>query len=338
MARFSLQVPKLDARDRKLALSYAVDWVIAIALAVIFFAVEKVPGYKRDFSLQDKTIQYPYAEVERVPNWALAVICFASPAVLLPIINLLTVRSKWDFHISWLGLVVSLSLTAVVSEVTKITVGRPRPDMISRCVPQPGSTDPPFGLSTSDICTADRNTYEFNDGWRSFPSGHSSLSFAGLGFLSFYLAGKLRLFDRQAYTFKVWLVITPLIGATLVAVSRTMDYRHHWQDVLSGSILGIVLSYLTYRQYYPPLHSADCHQPYPPRVRFDEPILPTHRDVDDRSSLEMYGHTENGFSHSPYHDTSDEEERTALTSQSRNTQSGVDLGTKDALSQSRPSI
>ncbi|KAI0818770.1 phosphatidic acid phosphatase type 2/haloperoxidase [Irpex lacteus] len=189
-----------------------------------------------------------------------------------------------------------------------------------------------------DICTADRDTYKFNDGWRSFPSGHSSLSFAGLGFLSFYLAGKLHLFDRQAYTFKVWLSITPLIGATLVAVSRTMDYRHHWQDVLTGSILGLVLSYLAYRQYYPPLHSHDCHQPYPPRVRFDEPILPIHRDGDDRSSVEMYGHTDNGYSNSPYHDTSDEEERVALTaSRSGPGQGAVDLGTKAALVESRTS-
>ena len=118
------------------------------------------------------------------------------------------------------------------------------------------------------------------------------------------------------------------------------ELTDHWHDVLTGSILGIVLSYLTYRQYYPPLHSSDCHQPYPPRVRFDDPIIPIHREVDPdgRSSLEMYGHIESSYGHSPYHDTSDEEERAALTaSRSINTQNGVDLGTKDALSESHPS-
>lgn len=30
----------------------------------------------------------------------------------------------------------------------------------------------------------------------------------------------------------------PSIGALLVAISRTEDYRHHWQDVFIGSLLG----------------------------------------------------------------------------------------------------
>ena len=51
------------------------------------------------------------------------------------------------------------------------------------------------------------------------------MSFAGLGFLSFYLAGKLHLFDKKGHTAKAWLSFTPLAGAALVAISRTMDYR-----------------------------------------------------------------------------------------------------------------
>lgn len=60
-----------------------------------------------------------------------------------------------------------------------------------------------------------------------------SVSFAGLGFLSFYLAGKLHLFDKKGHTGKAWLSLTPLAGATLVAISRTMDYRRMSLDPLS---------------------------------------------------------------------------------------------------------
>lgn len=66
---------------------------------------------------------------------------------------------------------------------------------------------------------------------------------------------------------KAWIALVPLSGAALVAISRTMDYRHHWQDVLTGSLLGLVTAYFSYRQYYPPLNSPISHLPYPPRYR-----------------------------------------------------------------------
>lgn len=59
---------------------------------------------------------------------------------------------------------------------------------------------------------------------RSCPSGHSSSSFSGLGYLSFYLAGKLHLFDRRHYSGPLWIAMTPLLGAALIAVSRTSTF------------------------------------------------------------------------------------------------------------------
>jgi len=170
-------------------------------------------------------------------------------------------------------------------------------------MPVPGSVDPIHGLSTSAICT---QTDEFimRDGFRSFPSGHSSLSFAGLGFLSLYLAGKLHLFDRRGHTGKAWLSLTPLAGAALVAISRSMDYRHHWHDILVGSVLGLTLAYFSYRQYFPSLSSEVSHRPYSPRTKRDDKedsgLLPTHsrhpsevgqgyRDSIDHSSVELDG-------------------------------------------------
>lgn len=133
--------------------------------------------------------------------------------------------------------VLSLSLAGSLTQVIKITVGRPRPgttqrfrvvscpwaidilclDLISRCNPDSGVVDPTFGLSTVAIChQSDRHI--INDGFKSFPSGHSSsahtlnirknvtvlksspASFAGLTFLSLYIAGKLHLFDTRGYT------------------------------------------------------------------------------------------------------------------------------------------
>lgn len=58
----------------------------------------------------------------------------------------------------------------------------------------------------------------------------------------------------------------PIIGAMLVAISRTRDYRHHWQDVTVGAILGTLCAYFAYRQYYPGLSHASCHDPFLTRI------------------------------------------------------------------------
>ncbi|KDQ07946.1 hypothetical protein BOTBODRAFT_38383 [Botryobasidium botryosum FD-172 SS1] len=258
----------IDNRHRlRLLLSYAPDWILCILLGGLFYLLNKIHGFWRNFSLTDTTIQFPFAVKERVPDTHLYLIAFVAPLVLMPIVNLLLVRSWWDWHISWLGLVLSETLTGSITQVVKVTVGRPRPDLIDRCQPAPGSQNAPvWGLVTSAVCTQD-NLTKLKDGFRSFPSGHSSMSFAGLGFLSFYLAGKLHLFDQRGHTAKSWIAVAPLMGAALVAISRTMDYRHHWQDVLVGSLLGITVAFFAYRQYYPALSSPHSHHPFSPRIQ-----------------------------------------------------------------------
>ncbi|KAF8626207.1 hypothetical protein AX15_004897 [Amanita polypyramis BW_CC] len=274
--------PMSKERRKKVLWSYGLDWILTIALAAIFFSLDKVDGFRRDFSLQDTSLRHPYAVHERVSNVALYIICFIAPLVLQIIISFLTVRSWWDIHNATLGLILSLATTGSITQFVKLTVGRPRPDIIDRCQPPASAADPIFGLSTWKICTQTDN-YLLKDGFRSFFSGHSSLSFAGLGFLSFYLAGKLHLFDKRGHAGKTWLALSPFSGAALVAISRTMDYRHHWQDVLIGAIVGTVLAYFCYRQYYPSLASPAAHHPYGPRIKEErEGILPTHVEPDAR--------------------------------------------------------
>lgn len=83
-------------------------------------------------------------------------------------------------------------------------------------------------------------------------------------FVSLYLMGKLHVFGEQGrgQSWRLLLSIFPLFLAMLVAVSRTCDYHHHWQDVSIGSLIGIVISYICYRQYYPALDSIVSHRSY----------------------------------------------------------------------------
>src|ERR1700712_1810321 len=129
-----------------------------------------------------------------------------------------------------------MALTCFVTDVIKKAVGRPRPDLISRCTPGPET--PKDQLVTIAVCT-ELDHHTLHDGWRSFPSGHSSFAFSGLGYLSLFLAGQLHVFRPRTDLARVLLALIPLLGAALIAISRCEDYRHDVYDVAVGSILGL---------------------------------------------------------------------------------------------------
>ena len=182
-------------------------------------------------------------------------------------------------HVTVLGLFISLILTSFLTDVVKNSVGRPRPDLIARCKPAQGT--PEHALVTIEVCT-ETNQHVLQDGWRSFPSGHSSFAFSGLGYLALYvlslivlsdltnlrrfLAGQMHVFRPRTDLARVLLALAPLIGATLIAISRCEDYRHDVYDVTVGSLLGLLVAHYTYRRYYPGLQSSRCDMPFSSRL------------------------------------------------------------------------
>ncbi|CAG8444541.1 15641_t:CDS:2 [Cetraspora pellucida] len=235
--------------------------------------VDTIEPFHQNFSLDDKTIQYPFAEHERVPMWLAAIIDVVIPFVIIAACSLMQ-KNLHDWHHASLGLMLCLTLTLAVTDFFKTFAGRPRPDFINRCDPLPGSVDAkPYGLSNWTICQQ-TDKVVMKDGFKSFISGHSSISFAGLGFLTFYLAGKLRVFDRKGHAYKSFVVFFPLGVAAYIAVTRTEDCRHHWQDVVTGGLIGFFLAFFAYHQYYPPLYSYKAGAPLPVRLK---PHAPEHR-------------------------------------------------------------
>jgi diacylglycerol diphosphate phosphatase/phosphatidate phosphatase len=251
-------------------------------MVALFFGIDSIPPFHRQFSVEDKSLMHPFAVNEHVPVWLLAVLAIVAPFVIIAIVSLVFKRSWLDFHSGLLGLALSLSMTIMVTNLIKVTVGRPRPDMFDRCQLPPGIQDPYLGLLNYTVCTADHNSYNFKDGFKSFPSGHASFSFAGLGYLSFYLAGKMRIFDEGGYTYKSFIFCFPFVGALLVAISRLWDYRHHWQDIFIGGIIGTGFAYFAYRQYYPSLASEFSQKAFPPRYTKIDDIFPDDDDNNDR--------------------------------------------------------
>lgn len=81
-----------------------------------------------------------------------------------------------------------------------------------------------------------------------------------------FFAGQMHVFRPRTDLARVLLALAPLIGAALIAISRCEDYRHDVYDVTTGSILGILVAYFSYRRYYPGLRSSHCDRPYPSRA------------------------------------------------------------------------
>ncbi|WWD20960.1 hypothetical protein CI109_105438 [Kwoniella shandongensis] len=281
--------PNTSSKSRRyrIFLSYAPDWCLTIVLWGLFYLLDKINGYRRLFDINDTSLAHPYADPERVPVWLLAVICGIVPALVIIFTAGAIRRSFWDGQSGLLGLILGLGLTITFTNIIKITAGRPRPDLFARCIlPEGLTTNPVHGLTSWTVCTQTDDS-RLQEGFRSFPSGHSSFAWCGMWYMILYLAAKMRINNRTGYTYKSWLLLAPLSCCTLVSVSRTMDYRHHSTDVIAGAIIGIAGAWYAYRQYYPALAHPQAYKPYSPRIPKDESIPLHNRPATHRPSSEV---------------------------------------------------
>ncbi|KAJ2762085.1 hypothetical protein IWQ57_005882, partial [Coemansia nantahalensis] len=265
----------LHPRKKRLLLSYLPDYAVLVVMAVLWGTISLIHPFHREFSLTDKSIQYTH-HADSVPFYAAVLLAFVFPLATIVAWTGLLRRSFHDMNAGVLGLCMALVLNMMVTNTVKNLAGRLRPDFIARCDLDPTVVkEPVIGLLTSEVCRQ-TDTKLLLDGMRSFPSGHASFSFAGLGFISLWLGGHLNIGDCRGRTYKSFVMLAPLLAALLVGVSRTKDYRHHWQDVLAGALLGMAMAWSAYLHYYPSPFSAtmDPTQPFPSRIP-EEPTQPS---------------------------------------------------------------
>ena len=274
-----------ETAQRFYSKSYAGDYIGFVILLLTLAFFEFSDPFHQMFTIDDPRIQHPHAEIERTPvrtckttshpsfyiqnsitdflfTAMLFLYALGIPALILLLTTLiLPNRSAHKTHVVLLGLCLSLLTTSFLTDIFKNAIGRPRPDLIARCKPDPST--PHNTLVTIAVCT-EADGHLLQDGWRSYPSGHSSFAFAGLGWLSLFLASQTHCLRPRASHITVLLCLAPLVGAALIAISRLEDYRHDVFDVVSGSVLGALVTAFNWRRYFPSLWASDCDEPYEP--------------------------------------------------------------------------
>jgi len=237
--------------------SYISDYIAIVALGIASLIIEKAASpYQRFVPAGSTDILYPL-KPDIIPDWVPGVVSVVIPFLIILCFQLY-VKSLHDLHDATLGILLSNAITLLITTVLKYLVGRYRPDAVAM-----GNVD---------------NARE------SFPSGHSSISFCGLTFLSLYLAAKFHVFSHRVEEDRSIVQtgnsvsglasLVPLLLAGFIAVSRTMDYHHDFSDILAGSLLGAFVAIWSYFLFFHVLTSADGHKPRC-RTPIKGPVLET---------------------------------------------------------------
>ncbi|TFK64109.1 lipid phosphate phosphatase 1 [Pluteus cervinus] len=230
-------------------IGYAFDWLSVLIIWAASQVAAIGPVYERDFSLDDPLISNPERH-NRISSVLNSNVAFVVPIIVISLGGILR-KSFIDIHHGVLVVCASRGLARLLTESIKHAVGRLRPDFLARC----------RWNEVLEACAGKAS--EVYKGRLSFPSGHSSTAFSGMTVLSLWWAGA-----TAAWCFSVrnppmpsrmtnfLLSLFPLLWATWVAITRIQDFRHHKEDIIVGSIIGILSATISYLMYWPSPFSA----------------------------------------------------------------------------------
>jgi membrane-associated phospholipid phosphatase len=247
-----------------------------LILIVVFYVATGIIAFVadprvNDFYIYDGTISYPPANKRgfspTVPAWVSIFIPLLLGIVTLVLGELYYSRNEHHCLTDALAVILyflldlaqAVGCNMLVTEATKVAIGRYRPDFLARCEPvQPETITLEYGNNTIGMypCTS-TDTDTIDDGRKSFPSGHASFSFT----LSVYAAGymiwcwnmrrewsprsrgpwKEFLSDLGNVIAKVWTII--ILGVAWgISCTRITDYQHNVSDVVAGVVIGTIIA------------------------------------------------------------------------------------------------
>lgn len=265
-------------------LFYIAEGLVALFLILYGFGVTiaKLPT-PIPFMERDPTISYAYVRPATVPTWLLAIISVAIPLVIVGAMEVVLARRRKGFTRGWatrallvaLVLAEAMGITLAITNTIKVGTGRWRPNALAYCNYK-GYRDAlasgnlttylavtnPTAFGDISFCLA--SEADVSEAQASFPSGHASISFAGMTYLALYWRFYFRMLPRTLLSLSGLLFSSPFVVAAWVAITRVRDRFHNPDDIFLGAAIGIVAAYLSWRHFYAHkrhLHGDDAPHP-----------------------------------------------------------------------------
>ena len=199
---------------------------------------------------------------ETVSSDLLMVVSLLMPLVIQEILSFFRCasggKSYYDMHATLCVYMVASAINFITTDAAKLYVGYLRPIFYEECQPDEDYAE----------CTADNGGG--NSIRKSFPSGHSSISFCGLTLLTLYIHNRFGMAHRikqrrrtglsspgvsmeESESEFSWaqdckaraisiLSLVPMGLALFIATSRIVDNKHFPADVVGGSVLGAAIA------------------------------------------------------------------------------------------------
>eukprot|EP01063_Lacrimia_lanifica_P028697 TRINITY_DN4234_c0_g2_i1.p1 TRINITY_DN4234_c0_g2~~TRINITY_DN4234_c0_g2_i1.p1 ORF type:complete len:488 (+),score=136.44 TRINITY_DN4234_c0_g2_i1:167-1465(+) len=162
-----------------------------------------------------------------------------------------------EIHTMALAMWQAVMVATFITSCLKQFAGRHRPDFINRLIRFADFNPYEWDMRNATeaarmmdvVCAAQADVPEVWDGFLSFPSGHASFAFAGWGIVVLLIGAGWRFRSRSGLAPALACAILLLFPA-FIAVSRTRDNRHHWGDILAGSVIGMMSAALIFSIHY----------------------------------------------------------------------------------------
>ena len=211
--------------------------IFSVIITAVSTVIKPTPLYVPP---NDSNSAFPHPGSETIPTWLVIVLIVVIGLITIIVLYFLAqkfptiFRDFNAFSTVW-NLASAVLISTFIVNLLKNMVGRARPDLYALCghnvTGEAGSCP---GISESD----------FNDEYRSWPSGHSSSAMSGFAYLAFFVQRAIAISSPIATFFSCLYILFPLyVGST-----RILDFKHHPDDVIAGFFIGFLFAYLIWQR------------------------------------------------------------------------------------------